>query len=1183
MKLKSMQLVGFKSFAEKTTIDFQNGLTAIVGPNGSGKSNVIEAIRWVLGEQSAKHLRSTKMADVIFSGSKSHRALNRAEVTLTFDNSDHYLNTDYTEVAVTRKLFRNGDSYYYLNHKECRLKDINNLLMDTGIGLGSFSIISQGNVEAIFNSKPEERRNIIETTAGIFKYRQRKQVADQRLVETNDNLSRVNDIIFELESQVTTLAKQSQAATKYQTLSQTLAQKHQKHLACDANRLLKEYSTDEAQLQASQRQASELTSQIEGLREQKRTTQQQIDGLTSQQDQFQAKLLKNSNQIEKDRAQIQLDTQQSTFKTEQLSAAKENLANLMQAYSKLEDQIMTVEAKQNEQQATINDLQSASQAPEVAELTATDAEYAKQLDELRAQYLDLLQRASAAKNRLTYADKDNAQFDRQKQMIDQRISVADAAIQDLQHQKQALAAQLAAKQTELTAQTNRFADVDHQLQTLQATVNQSQTQWYAEMKSAQQLRAKLNGLVEYQNQHGGYFQGSRNLLNHRTELNGIIGAVAEFINVDEPYIKAIETALGNRIQQIMVSDNQSARAAVQFMTSRRLGRVTLLPINSLNQHVIPSATINQIQSIDGYVAVASQLVQLPSQYQSVRKALLGNVLIANNLRAATQISAAIGRRYRVVTLDGQVVNAGGSITGGATQKQFNGMLTQKEQANELKRSVAKANQKVLTLEQQVKAAQAELKQLQADDQKYGQTKLELQQSVQTLAGKLKQVQSSIDGHQRDVAAQRINLRTLTDNLKLNQDDDLKAQLASLNAQIERNQAQVKVVNQQITDLNARKQRVQSSQQSNREQLLLAQSELEHIDQRMQELKQRLADNQAQQIKLNQLIKTLTDQINGQLTNADLNTKISVLKRSVADLNQQIAAGQTELKRLKQLIQPIDAQIDQAQDALLSAQTSSEKLQRAMQSATDQLQAIKTTAIQKYGLRFKQLVQLPVTEDVKTLSQQMTTLKSQINALGPVNVNSITEFQAVNERYQFLKQQADDLIQSKQQLESTMSKMDATVKKRFKDTFDQLQQAFATTFKEIFGGGDAKLKLTDPVHLLTTGIEIMAQPPGKRFRSMTLLSGGERSLTAIALLFAILRLRPVPFTILDEAESALDPANVDRFARYIQKLKNQTQFIVITHRKETMVYADNLYGVTMQDSGISKVLTVDLKRAQTTKG
>ncbi|WP_444939756.1 chromosome segregation protein SMC [Nicoliella lavandulae] len=1178
-----MQLVGFKSFAEKTEINFQNGLTAIVGPNGSGKSNVIEAIRWVLGEQSAKHLRSNKMADVIFSGAKSHRALNRAEVTLTFDNTDHYLNTNYTEITVTRKLFRNGDSFYYLNHRECRLKDINNLLMDTGIGMGSFSIISQGNVEAIFNSKPEQRRNIIETTAGIYKYRQRKQEAVQRLSETNDNLARVNDIILELSRQVTDLEQQRNAAKQYQALNHQLADLQQQSLALTARDLLQSHEQDQAQLTHHQGHVTDLKHKIAQLRAQKKDAQDQVDRISTINEQRQAKRLTQSNQIEKLRSQRQLATQQSNFQSEQLSHDKQQLAQLVQQYSVIEDQLTQIDQQCREQQALIKQLHASLSDEAPVHLQQQIDTIEQQISTLRSQYLDQLQRTSDLKNRLNYANKSQTQANTQQQIIEQRIKANQASIDELNASRAEITTKLDDHQHQLTKFEHDEQQHAKQLQTVRTQTETAQNEWYRLLKQSQQLKAQLDGLTEFQHHLGGYFQGSKHLLANRDQLKGIIGAVAEFINVDQPYVKAIETALGNRIQQIMVTDHDSARAAVQFMTTKRLGRVTLLPVNQLSQHQIPQAVLSKVSAMPGFVQVASELVQMSAQYQSVCQFLLGNVLIAADLKAATHISNAVQHRYRVVTLDGQVVNAGGSITGGANRNQSDGMLTQKQRQADLKARLDQLNQQLQQAEANVKTSQARQKELSERVNDGQRTRSEVKQTIQLLTGQLNQTNQSIDTKQRELATQRINLKTILGDQAMDSNGDDERQLQLLNQKLQQNQAAVKAHTEHLSTLRDQLQTANRKAQAQREQLVRSKAEVDHLTQREAELKQQLEQNQATQIELNQSIKSVSDQLDRQLTHAELASQIEQLQTEVTTLNQAIDADQDQLQRLKTVIAPLDDQIDAAQDELMKSQKATDQLQTKLSETVERLQKIKVTANQRDGLDFKSLLDLTVTVPLAELKRQISQLSTQISALGPVNMGSISQFEAVNERYQFLKQQADDLIHSKQQLESTMDKMDTTVKKRFKDTFDQLQVAFKTTFKEIFGGGEAKLTLTDPNHLLTTGIEIMAQPPGKRYRNMMLLSGGERSLTAIALLFAILKLRPVPFCILDEAESALDPANVDRFARYIQKLKDHTQFIVITHRKETMVYADHLYGVTMQDSGISKVLSVNLNQAQSTKG
>ncbi|MHA8138448.1 chromosome segregation protein SMC [Lactobacillaceae bacterium Scapto_B20] len=1179
-----MQVVGFKSFAEKTDIDFQNGLTAIVGPNGSGKSNVIEAIRWVLGEQSAKQLRSTKMSDVIFSGAKHHRALNRASVTLTFDNADHDLNIDYTEVVITRKLFRNGDSSYYLNHNECRLKDINNLFMDTGVGLGSFSIISQGNVEAIFNSKPEERRNIIETTAGIYKYRQRKQVANQRLTETDDNLARVNDIILELQTQVEDLKQQRDAAEQYQRLNQSLKDWHQKQLATNANQMINDYHTNENHSAELKTRTDQLGTKIERLRDQKRSNQSKLDQIATANEQIQAKILTTTNQIEQLKSQQQLATQQSSFATERIDNAKQRLAVLVDQYAKFEDTLTKTQQQQVDYQESIAGLNVEIQETGVTNLDQSITDTETKLAELRNQYLNLLQATSNLKNQLNYADKNHTQFNAQQQAIQQRVQDAKQVVAKLQTKLINAKRNDAHYQKRLKQVSVDVEDAKQQLQAKQALVDREQKQWYDQLRKVQQLKAKLNGLNEFQDSHAGYLQGSKQLLAHREELSGIIGPVADFIDVDNEYAQAIETALGMRVQQIMVDDNASGRDAIQFMTKHRLGRVTLLPINSLTRHSIPERLKQQLMAVNGYVGIASDLVQFENRLSAVNEYLLGNVIVASNLKVATKLSQLVQRRYRIVSLDGQVVNAGGSITGGAAKRQGTGMLVQKNQLQQLRDQVVSAEQKLTELEGRVKQAQATVTDMNDEMQKCYDEQTTIEQKKQLAANQLAQVEREQQVEQRELATQRINLRTLVDNQAEEIDATAtQSQLADLNTQLSDNQSRVGQLQTQLTKFKEQRNTVAVSAQIKRERLVVMQSELKHLDQTIDELNQKLANNQQEQIQLNQQIQRLTDQTNGQLTNQDLDTKIGLLNRSLSDLRDHFTTNKHESGQLKQVVEPLDKQIDSTQDTLLQCQQSLDRLAHQMNTTEERLHSIKVVAQQKYGLSFKTLVSIEVNESNHIVDSQIRQLQKQIDGLGPVNINSIDQFIEVNDRYQFLKQQADDLIQSKEQLTATMDKMDSEVKARFEQTFTQLQAAFKTTFQEIFGGGDAKLKLTDPNHLLTTGIDIMAQPPGKRFRNMMLLSGGERSLTAIALLFAILKLHPVPFCILDEAESALDPANVDRFARYIQKLKNETQFIVITHRKETMVYADNLYGVTMQDSGISKILAVNLKKAQITKG
>lgn len=1177
MKLKSLEIAGFKSFANKTTINFTDGLTAIVGPNGSGKSNVIEAIRWVLGEQSSKTLRGSKMSDVIFSGSSTHKPVNRAEVKLTLDNTDQYINSSYSEIIITRRLYRSGESQYLINNSECRLKDINNLFMDTGMGIGSFSIISQGSVEDIFNSKPEDRRSIIETAAGVYKYKQQKHDANLKLQQTHENLDRVEDIIFELKDRNDQLKEQSETAIKYLDLKKELKKYDVSRIALELNQVGTDWNNTKAIIAEEKQNAEDINKHLNELTSQKKSLNEQLEVLLTKKEEQQDNLLNYSKKIEQLSGQQNLSKQEIEFKKTSL---KEHKANL----EKLNSQVADLQTKEKEINSEIDKLnQEIDKHKQYLEEIDEDkidqmiADKKEEHEDVRGEYLAIMQKIANVNNESTYLEKTQKQADVQNDSNRQKISGVNNEINQLEQSVKELNQAYNKKNEEVQKVQSDFNDYQAQVNGLKKQVDDQQAIWYKQLEDTQNLKIKYNSLNNLQNDHSNFYRGAQSVLNNKNHLNGVLGSVSDFIKVPAEYTTAIETALGNQLQQIVVTNNSSARQAVKFLNDNRLGRATFLPVNEISQRSVNNNVLSTCQNSDGFIGVANELVQINDKLKSVTSHLLGNVLIVNDLHTATDISNKIRHSNRIVTLSGEIVNAGGSITGGSNKRQYDGVLTQKNKLEELEKQFKESQEVAKQTEAKLVELQDQLKELNAKSDSFYDNNRKYDGQLDSINNKLTFAKESLVRKQRELKAIRMSNGGLFDDdidEKQRQNKKLKEQL---NVDLVNNQTKSKDIQEKIETLESMKDNNSSKVQLTREKLIV--------------LKEKLSNFRDQKANLIEDFDRLDADIDDEKDNIDeLNEAISNNMLSVNQddeiklVNQKIQVIQSNLQECKESIDEHQAEIKEIEDQIDKQTMDSVNQQNYLNKQTNkfdqlekQLASLKQQLIGKYEVKLNEIDDIVVDDTIDNIKAHIDDLRRSIDHLGVVNVSAIDEYKEVSKRYEFLVQQSDDLKNSSQQLTDTMNKIDVTVEKKFKDTFDSIATQFSKVYNEIFGGGKAKLLLTDPNDLLTTGIEIMAQPPGKKYRHMSLLSGGEKALTAIALLFAVLKVKPVPFSILDEAESALDAENVDRYARYMTKLDDGTQFIVITHRKETMVYADTLYGVTMQNSGVSKVVTANLNK------
>ncbi|EOW2613376.1 chromosome segregation protein SMC [Enterococcus hirae] len=1180
MYLKRIEIAGFKSFADKTVIDFENSVTAVVGPNGSGKSNITEAIRWVLGEQSAKSLRGGKMPDIIFAGSDSRKPLNVAEVTVLLDNTDHYLPLDYQEISVTRRYRRTGESDFFINKQPCRLKDIQELFLDSGLGKESFSIISQGKVEAIFSSKPEDRRGIFEEAAGVLKYKQRKKKAEQKLFETEDNLSRVQDIIYELQEQLTPLAEQSEIAKKFLQLKEELTQTDIALMITEINVAKKEWEEKQTQLTQFNQELTKLATHIqsqEAVLSEKRKQNAKKD---RQIEKGQQSLLALSERLKQAEGQkdVLIERTKHTQKSTQeyqasLAEAQKKVAHFEELQEKLTKETTEKETEIQEAQQQLMKTQQ--------ELEKYQKSTKELLSELRDQYVDLMQEQANVGNELKYLERQYLQETSKSKQTLAKQSEVEASVLALSSQKQELSEKQANLQQALVKNQHELEEVQTKRKTVQTKLTNEQPKMYQLMNQVQQLKARQKSLQEIQENYFGFYQGVRLVLQHKQQLSGIVGAVAELIDVPSSFTLAIETALGGAAQHVIVENEHDARQAITYLKKQRGGRATFLPLTTIKPRQLPAHVLSQAAAVDGFLGIASEQVTFPAEVQTVVHNLLGTILLAKDLTSANAIAQTIRYQYRVVSLEGDVMNAGGSMTGGANKRGNQGSLfSQNQELKQLTAEYEQADQQLQNQEKIVQELQTKVADLSQKQEKLRTQNEQLRFEEQEITNQLQNITNDLARFEKEKQLSNFETRELQQFIETyqKQQAELTARQKEIEQQRQQIDEEIKSLNQESDQMEKKRSQVQARKAQEQADLAVLKEQFNHLQIQLRGARVQKNEALERQTSLEQQLATLTaDFSDHEITEESLASQITELAQQREELQAELVAVKEQRERTQKEIDQLEtvlAEKNQQQKQQLTEQSKLEvQKDRAEMLLDHQLSYLQT----EYQISFEKAVtDYQPTSDIVSSRTKVAVLKEQIADLGPVNIRSIEQFEQVNERHTFLATQRDDLLSAKNQLFETMEEMDAEVRARFKEVFEAIRQEFKVVFPNMFGGGRAELVLTDPSDLLKTGIEIEVQPPGKKLQSLSLLSGGERALTAIALLFSIIRVCPVPFCILDEVEAALDEANVKRFGRYLSDFQDDTQFIVVTHRKGTMVAADVLYGVTMQESGVSKIVSVRME-------
>ncbi len=1179
MYLKSIEVQGFKSFANKIKFEFHNGITGIVGPNGSGKSNVADAVRWVLGEQSAKQLRGGNMQDVIFSGTQLRKPLGYASVAITLDNADHKLDTSYEEVTVTRRLYRSGESEYLMNGAACRLRDIQELFYDTGIGKEGYSIIGQGQIDKILSNKPDDRRELFDEAAGIVKFKRRKATTLKKLEEEESNLTRVSDILSELTRQLGPLRRQSESARIYLKKRDELKLLDLNMFLVDRERMEKEYDRLQQTYGASSEELAETKAQFEKTKEEYDVLEKQLEELEKEIEEKRGKTSENALSLKQLEGQIQVLQEQIRTASENRRMHAERLNVIDSECEGKKAQLKELEQTRDE--AKIQGKENQTETDRIqAELDALhDAMVQSTLtmNQAKTSQIDLLNQKASAKGKLQRYDAMLEQIGIRKSMLSQRVLVLkndEEKQQDVlincRAEYRKLAKEIEGADGKRSANQKQIEKLQQEIVNEQREVDNRQLLFHRE-------ESRLETLRNMSERYDGYGNSIRRVMEQKNRVPGLIGVVADLIKTDKKYETAIETALGGAIQNIVTKDEKTAKEMIGFLKKNRYGRATFLPLSAISaKGGLPMA---QLLKEEGVIQSADRLVHTEPEFTELMRSLLGRTLVVETIDHGIALQKKNHHSLRIVTLEGELLNPGGSMTGGAFKNTSN-LLGRRREIEELEKQVKKLStdldelkqgletkrslrnalrDEIADIAEKVKDKQLDLNTAEMSIRQAEQRIREIQSGYSQLKGESSEIESQI----REIDEFKLSIQKEMKELKSSEKDSQETALS------------------QETLLN---------QQKDQETELAKQLESLHL--KGSELSQQLSFHEENITRIRRELETLQaekEDISGKQT--ERSHEEEEKKQQMAEIEVTMAAGreqdgilQAELAKTqqeKEKLQGTHRQFFAKRDELSEHQNRLDKECYRLRSQLDKLEESQESQINyiwdEYEITPVQAASYRMEEvpERTVLKKQLNEVKEEIRRLGPVNVNAIEEFKEVEERHTFLSAQHEDLIQAKETLENIIQELDDGMRRQFSEKFADIQREFDKAFKDLFGGGKGSIELVEGEDILEAGVQIISQPPGKKLQNMMQLSGGEKALTAIALLFAIQNLKPSPFCLLDEIEAALDDSNVTRFAEYLHKLTKNTQFIVITHRRGTMNAADRLYGITMQEKGVSTLVSVDL--------
>lgn len=1178
MYLKSIEVQGFKSFANKTLFEFHNGITCIVGPNGSGKSNVADAVRWVLGEQSSKQLRGANMQDVIFSGTENRKPQGYASVSITFDNADRHLNLDYNEVTVSRRIYRSGESEYRLNGTQCRLKDVTELFYDTGIGKEGYSIIGQGQIDKILSGKPEDRRELFDEAAGIVKFKRRKAAAKKKLESEQANMVRLNDIMSELSRQVGPLERQATAAKEYLKLRDELKQYDIDAYAAESGKLEGELSTVEKNLSITTRDYEDTNRSSEALKakyERKQDSfhqlEEQIATLRDEISACQSDRQEKEGAVNVLKEQINTETLRRTHTSERISVLKGE-------QDEYTAQLNEEQRKRQECSRENYDITAKRDGAESVLLQVQDglASYQQALKDDQGKMISLLNEKSSFvgelqkyQTLLEQAKTEQAQMNRQllESKTDESIWQKKAKESEAAYQS------ISQKKAELVKKQEQSATL---LEKEKKTKEQLQNDYYEKRRLHQVSVTRAESLRNLAERYEGYGNSIRKIMEVKHQNPGIHGVVADLIHVEKRFETAIETALGGAIQNVVTDTEQTAKSLIEYLKQGRFGRATFLPLDAIT--VRDEFAQKDALKEPGVIGLASSLVQTEATYKKLVQFLLGRNVVVDTIDHGLKVSAKFRRSLRIVTLEGELLNPGGSMTGGAFKNSSN-LLGRNRELEELESKIKKENEQLASLSSHFEVSQKKVETLTAELQKN-------QNEIQALT--LKETESRLRTREANQRVEEI----------VKGREHLNNELILQEGKLERIKKSYDEVASSIKELESAGDESKDSADRN-------QSYVDQMIQRRDELTKEIADLNAKKVQLDQQEQFILENI-GRITKelekrtleqdelaktlSECEDTVSQKTAEINEVKEQIEALLQDQKKKEEELATVSERRNLANESLKGFFAKREELSTRLsaldrdllrmnnqkEKIEDRLDELAEYLWEEYELRPSDAKsQAKSDRPLSELKEHINELKKSIRSLGNVNVSAIDEFKEVSERYTFMKTQYEDLIESEKTLEKVIEELDEGMRKQFKEKFEEIRVEFDRVFKELFGGGKGTLELVEDEDVIEAGIRIISQPPGKKLQNMMQLSGGEKALTAIALMFAIQNLKPSPFCLLDEIEAALDDSNVGRFANYLHKLTANTQFIVITHRRGTMTSADRLYGITMQEKGVSTLVSVNL--------
>lgn len=1185
MYLKRLEMQGFKSFAEKIKLDFNCGITAVVGPNGSGKSNIADAIRWVLGEQSVKTLRGSKMEDVIFAGTEHRKPLGFAEVTIVLDNSDSTLPIDYEEVAITRRVYRSGESEYLINKTNCRLKDITELLLDTGIGRDGYSVIGQGRIDEILSTRSEDRRQIFEEASGIMKYKVRKHDAEKKLELTRQNLERINDIIAELESQLEPLREQSEKARRFLDLREELK-------VLEVNVYLDSMKKFRDRLEVMDKQLKTVQDQINDennkLDEITRSNKEKTDLLKSMDERLEeAKQLfyEMEGNLERCSSEIKLNQ-------EKIANLMQNIERLDTEKAELREKIEVLETEEAgkkdrlkylERQLEEYSAKLAGFEKQMEELLKTLDEEERSIELLKSEIMDKMDIQSDKKLQISNLRSHIENMQKRQRSIDTEVYQNVVEKDREKMKKEELTESIRNAEQHIKGHKEKLSGLFREREETDKMLSELRMKQAKINSDIQSKSSRVRTLREMEQKLEGYNRSVREVLQacHASPQfgRGIHGALAQLIEVDRKYETAIEISLGGALQNIVTQTEEDAKKAIEFLKRNKLGRATFLPISSVEGRGFDNQTMARIKQCEGFCGVASELVSYDSVYTGIIRNLLGKVVVIDNLDNGIKMARKFRYSFRIVTLDGDLLNTGGAMSGGSLENRGTGILTRNREISELDEELKSLRQQETGVSKDIKQLTEDISRIDSDissieyeiknnelvkirdESHLAQTDENLEKltaRMEMLRQEKEQLEREIKETGNELTKYELELLQIEEEIS-----EAKKTVAEFQEKHKEDQAARDALHTDITDYKI-------SVNSIKESIAGVNESSDRIHTEKENMVMSITKKESEQERFREEIKKLEEQIEG------LNARIKKHSEERSGRSFEIDRLTEERKILEEDIYDIVNKINDTNKTILLLQEEYSRTEVRKTRLEAEMEALQDRIWNEYELTYSSAMELK--KDVGSLTsaqRRINEIKNMIKELGPINVAAIDDYIKTKDRYEFMTNQRNDMEQAREKLLRVIAEMTSIMKKQFLEQFKLINKNFNDVFRELFNGGRASLTLVDEENVLESGIEIEAQPPGKKLQNMMLLSGGERAFTAIALLFAILRLKPSPFCVLDEIEAALDEANVYRFVEYLKNYSCNTQFIVVTHRKGTMEGSDMLYGVTMQEHGVSKIISMKM--------